>query len=153
MKKLLSVYEMRLKRIEACEVNDALIEYTINSPTKISEIADLLEARELAQEKFWVIALNTKNKIIGIGQISSGTLNCSIVHPRDVFKYAIAENCSSIILMHNHPSGNPEPSGEDFKITEKLCDCGELLGIKVLDHIIIGSENKFYSFKEYGTIE
>ena len=79
--------------------------------------------------------------------ISIGTLNASVIHPREVFKSAIRESANSIILVHNHPSGEPEPSQEDTEITEKLFDAGELLNIKVLDHVIVGKD-KFWSFKE-----
>ena len=77
----------------------------------------------------------------------SYAINASIIHPREVFKSAIRESANSIILVHNHPSGDPEPSAEDEQITEKLFEAGELLNIKVLDHVIVGKD-KFWSFKE-----
>ncbi len=105
------------------------------------------EMRYLCKEYFKIAILDTKNQILAIENISIGTLNASIVHPRDVFKIAIKRNANSIILVHNHPSGDPNPSNEDISITNRLIDAGNLIGIKVLDHIIIG-DNKYISFKE-----
>ncbi len=112
-------------------------------------LADLLiqEMRYLSKEHFKIAILDTKNQILKIEDISVGTLNASIVHPRDVFKVAIKKNASSIILIHNHPSGDTTPSNEDISITNRLVECGSLMGIKVLDHIIIG-DNAYLSFKE-----
>lgn len=101
----------------------------------------------LAQEYFMILHLDSKNRIIKNETVSIGTLNSSLIHPREVFKSAIKESANSIILVHNHPSGDPTPSEEDEQITERLFDAGELLNIKVLDHVIIGTE-KYYSFKE-----
>lgn len=103
--------------------------------------------RNSKQEEFYVVLLDIKNNIISKRGISLGTLNESIVHPRDVFKEAIKESANSIILVHNHPSGDPTPSLEDKEITEKLVEIGELLGIRVLDHVIIGN-GEFWSWKE-----
>lgn len=105
------------------------------------------EMRYLCKEHFKIAILDTKNQILAIENISIGTLNASIVHPRDVFKISIKRNANSIILIHNHPSGDPNPSNEDISITNRLIDAGNLIGIKVLDHIIIG-DNKYISFKE-----
>lgn len=105
------------------------------------------EMRYLCKEYFKIAILDTKNQILAIENISIGTLNASLVHPRDVFKIAIKRNANSIILIHNHPSGDPNPSNEDISITNRLIDAGNLIGIKVLDHIIIG-DNKYISFKE-----
>lgn len=99
------------------------------------------------QENFMILLLDSKNRIVKDEVISIGTLNASIIHPREVFKSAIKESANSIILVHNHPSGDPEPSQEDNEITEKLFEAGELLNIKVLDHVIVGKV-EFYSFKE-----
>lgn len=99
------------------------------------------------QEHFMILLLDSKNRIVKDEVISIGTLNASIIHPREVFKSAIRESANSIILVHNHPSGDPEPSAEDEQITEKLFEAGELLNIKVLDHVIVGKD-KFWSFKE-----
>lgn len=103
--------------------------------------------RYLNKEIFKIILLNTKNEIICDIDISVGTLNMSLVHPREVFREAIKRNSNKIILMHNHPSGNIEPSNEDKNVTLRLIKCGDLIGIEVIDHIIIG-DGLYYSFKE-----
>ena len=107
--------------------------------------------KDKAKEHFKLILLNPRNKIIGISTISIGILNASLVHPREVFKDAIMHTAASVVLAHNHPSGDPEPSEDDLKITKKLVDSGKILGIEVLDHIVIG-KNNFCSFKERGLI-
>ncbi|HBG1195112.1 TPA: DNA repair protein RadC [Clostridioides difficile] len=99
------------------------------------------------REHFIILGLSTNNKICIISTISIGTLNSSLVHPREVFKIAILSNCSKIIISHNHPSGNCKPSQEDKNITNRLIDSGNLLGISILDHIIVSDES-YFSFKE-----
>jgi DNA repair protein RadC len=99
------------------------------------------------QEQFYVLLLNSKNQIIKEELISKGILDASIIHPREVFKPAIKNSASKIILIHNHPSGDPKPSNEDLDITEKLTGAGDQIGIKILDHVIIGGE-KWWSWKE-----
>ncbi len=94
--------------------------------------------KDKKEEYFYVIMLNTKNNIIGEQLVSKGILDASIIHPREIFKPAIKNNASRIILIHNHPSGDPSPSQEDLDITDKLIKSGEELDIKVLDHVIIG---------------
>ncbi|CEN88180.1 DNA repair protein RadC [[Clostridium] sordellii] len=103
--------------------------------------------RYLNKEIFKIILLNTKNEIICDIDVSVGTLNMSLVHPREVFREAIKRNSNKIILIHNHPSGNIEPSNEDKNVTLRLIKCGDLIGIEVIDHIIIG-DGLYYSFKE-----
>lgn len=99
------------------------------------------ELKNKKEEHFYILILDSKNKIIKKQLISIGTLNSSIVHPREIFKHAIKECGNSIILIHNHPSGDPNPSNEDKEITKIIIESGNLLGIKVLDHVIIGKEN------------
>ena len=99
------------------------------------------------KEIFKVVLLNTKNEIITDVDISMGTLNSSLVHPREVFREAIIRSSNKIILLHNHPSGNAEPSKEDKSVTNRLKECGELIGIEVIDHIIIG-DGIYFSLKE-----
>lgn len=99
------------------------------------------------QEHFYVLMLNSQNNIIGEQLVSKGILDASILHPREVFKPAIKNSASKIILVHNHPSGDPNPSQEDLDITEKIIKSGEDIGIKVLDHIILGRDN-FWNWKE-----
>ena len=108
--------------------------------------ADELKGKK--KEYFYALLLDSKNRIIGDAKlISIGTLNSSLVHPREVFKSAIKESANAVILIHNHPSGNPEPSDDDYKVNEVITNSGNLLNINILDHIIIG-RGFFYSFKE-----
>lgn len=108
--------------------------------------------RDLPQEEFRVLLLNTQNAVVRELPISRGTLDASIAHPREVFRAAIAENAASVILAHNHPSGDPTPSPDDQKVTDQLVEAGDVLGIPVLDHIIIG-DGRFLSFVEAGLME
>ena len=101
------------------------------------------------KENFVVLLLNTKNKIIGHRVVSIGSLSASIVHPREIFKEAIKANAASIIIAHNHPSGDPEPSREDVEVTERLVKAGKIMDIQVLDHIIIG-DARYLSMKKSG---
>ncbi len=120
--------------------------YKAGSP---GEVADLLmeEMRYHKKEHFKVLFLNTKNEIISREDVSVGNLNSSIVHPREVFRNAIRRGAASIIVVHNHPSGNPLPSQNDLDVTRRLKESGELVGIPLLDHIIIG-DGKYVSLKE-----
>lgn len=106
---------------------------------------------ELNQEVLKVVLLNTKNIVVGIKDVFKGSLNTSVVHPREIFKQAISKNSASIIICHNHPSGDPTPSREDINITLRIKECGNIIGIQLVDHIIIGN-NKFVSLKERGLI-
>ncbi len=103
--------------------------------------------KNLKQEHFFVLSLDTKNKIIAEKIIAIGTLNAALLHPREIFKEAIKNSANSVIILHNHPSGDPEPSEEDIKITEDIMKAAELIGINVLDHIIIG-DTSYWSYKE-----
>ncbi len=122
----------------------------IKSPKDAAQIL-MPELRYLTQEVFKIILLDIKNQIITIPMISKGGLSSSIVHPREVFKEAIKHSSAAMILIHNHPSGIPEPSRDDINITKKLIDAGKIVGIDVLDHIIIG-DGIFVSMKEKGFI-
>ncbi|HAX72703.1 MAG TPA: hypothetical protein DCY20_04200 [Firmicutes bacterium] len=123
----------------------------IQSITSPSDCVAYLSAelKHLTQEHFVVLLLDTKNYIIAKRTIFIGSLNKAIVHPREVFKEAIKRSSASVICVHNHPSGDPTPSEQDIQLTHRLYEAGELLGIKVLDHIIIGDE-QFVSLKEKG---
>ncbi|QDV81361.1 JAB domain-containing protein [Stieleria magnilauensis] len=101
------------------------------------------------QEEFHVVTLDTKLRMINSHQITVGTLDASLVHPREVFRPAIKDASSSILLAHNHPSGDPTPSREDRRVTEQLTEVGKLIGISVLDHIILGRED-CVSIREHG---
>ncbi len=120
----------------------------LTSPDKVAKACvDYLGNYD--REHFIVILLNTKARIIGVNTVSIGSLNASIVHPREVFKPAVILGAASVILVHNHPSGDPSPSQEDLEVTKRLADAGRILGITVLDHLIIG-DNCYFSFKERG---
>jgi len=144
-------------QIKACfelgkreELEPELKNYDIKDPEGVVK-AIRASIKDKAKEHFKLILLNPRNKIISISTISIGTLNASLVHPREVFKDAIVHSAASVVLAHNHPSGDPEPSEDDIKITNKLVESGRILGIEVIDHIIIG-KNNFCSFKERGLI-
>lgn len=122
----------------------------ISSPKDVSTLL-INEMSNFKQEVFKLILLNTKNIIIGTKDVFKGILNSSIVHPREVFKEAVQRGSANIIVCHNHPSGDPNPSKEDIDITLRLKECGNIMGIGLLDHIIIGN-NKYVSLKEKGII-
>ncbi|MFZ5652430.1 MAG: RadC family protein [Bacillota bacterium] len=109
------------------------------------------EMRHLDREHFCALLLNTKHQVVARETVSVGTLNTSVVHPRELFKAAIKRSAAAIILVHNHPSGDPTPSREDREITRRLSEAGTIIGIEVLDHIIIG-DNKFVSLKAMGVL-
>lgn len=102
----------------------------------------------LDREHFLVVGLDAKHAVIGINTVSMGSVTLSIVHPREVFKPLILMNASAVILAHNHPSGDPTPSPEDRALTRRLKDGGDLLGITVLDHVVLG-EDRYYSFADH----
>ncbi|MEH6989117.1 RadC family protein [Cytobacillus firmus] len=122
--------------------------YIIRSPEDGANFV-MHEMRFLSQEHFVCLYLNTKNQVLHKQTIFIGSLNASIVHPREVFKEAFRRSAASIICIHNHPSGDPTPSREDIEVTKRLAESGKIIGIDVLDHLIIG-ENKFVSLKEKG---
>ncbi|MEH7074207.1 MULTISPECIES: RadC family protein [Bacillaceae] len=122
--------------------------YVIRSPEDGAKYV-MNDMRFLSQEHFVCMYLNTKNQVIHKQTIFIGSLNASIVHPREVFREALKRSAASIIAAHNHPSGDPAPSREDIEVTKRLVECGKIIGIDLLDHLIIG-ENKFVSLKEKG---
>jgi len=117
------------------------------------DVAKLLmdDLRDLDHEQFKLLMLDTKHRVIKIQTLSVGDLNGTLVHPRELFKTVIRRNSAAVILVHNHPSGDPEPSVDDIELTRRLVAGGKLLGIEVLDHVIIG-DNTYVSFKERGYI-
>lgn len=138
----LALIELLLEERSA-EVNQ------IRSPKDAALI--LQEIAYETQEHFVAIFLNTKNEVLGKKKIFTGTLSSSIVHPREVFREALKVRSASIIVGHNHPSGNPAPSPEDIEVTKRLVEAGRIIGIEVIDHIIVG-ENNFISLKERGQL-
>ena len=143
---LLALSELS-KRFKSYKSGD---EYKISHP-KDAAMLIMESMRHLKQEILKVLLLNTKNIVIAEKDISKGSLNSSIVHPREVFNEAVKRSCASIIICHNHPSGDPTPSNEDINITHRLKDSGRILGIELLDHIIIGN-GIYVSLKEKGIL-
>ncbi|MEN2467160.1 MULTISPECIES: DNA repair protein RadC [Ornithinibacillus] len=143
---ILSALELG-KRLSQYKPNER---YVIRSP---EDGADYImeEMRHLNQEHFVTIFLDTKNQIIHRQTIFIGSLNASIVHPREVFREAVKRSAASIIVAHNHPSGDPTPSQEDIHVTKRLVESGKMIGIELLDHLIIG-DHKFVSLKEKGYV-
>ena len=113
----------------------------IRGPEDVADLPSVRRLREAKREHFLVLLLNARHECTGVDTVSIGSLNASIVHPREVFHPAIAASAAAVVLVHNHPSQNIEPSEEDLAITKRLVQCGELLGISVLDHVIIAGAN------------
>jgi DNA repair protein RadC len=102
------------------------------------------------KEHFWALALNTKNHLLRTIEVSVGSLNASIVHPRELFKEAVAVSAASVVVVHNHPSGDATPSGADIQLTRRLVKAGDVIGIEVLDHVVIGDGGEHSSMRELG---
>ena len=122
----------------------------IHGPEDVAHFA-MPYFRQEQKEHFAILMLNTKNHILGLQDISVGSLTASVVHPREVFETAILHHSAAIILLHNHPSGDPTPSDEDISVTKRLVKAGEVMDVQVLDHIILG-DGKFASMKEKGLL-
>ena len=121
----------------------------IRSPEDAASIGKgFMHIHENPEEYMYMICMNTKNRIIGVFEISHGSVNASIVSPREIFQKALLANAVSIIVMHNHPSGDPKPSPEDIEVTRRIVEAGKIIGIQVLDHIIVGDQ--YVSLKEKG---
>lgn len=145
-----------LKRISVVSIKmirESSVLYNIRRISEPKDIVDLGKKflDELDREELIVACLNAKNEVNSVNVVLIGSLNNSIVHPREVFKTAILSNAASIVMIHNHPSGDVTPSKEDKEITLRIKESGTILGIKLLDHIIIGNDT-YYSFKEHGDI-
>jgi DNA repair protein RadC len=124
----------------------------ITGPEDVKDIVcDYLDGAD--REHLVVLAVDTKNNINNISTVSIGSLNSSVVHPREVFKTLIESNAASFIIAHNHPSTETKPSNQDIAITQRLVECGKMMGIELLDHVIVGDkESSFTSFKKEGII-
>lgn len=123
----------------------------IRSPKDAASLfRDFFGCDEADREQFAIMCLDTKHQPTALHVVSVGTLNATLVHPREVFKAAFLVNAAAILCAHSHPSGDPTPSAEDKEITQRLVDSGCLLGVDVLDHIILGAEQSFCSMKEQG---
>ena len=124
-------------------------QYIVRSPEDGARIAAQFIGDD-DREVFFVMCLNTKNRVVAVHRCHVGSLNASIVSPREVFKSAILNNCASIIVSHQHPSQNVQPSHEDIEVTRRLVEAGKILGIEVLDHLIVNADAEYYSLKEKG---
>lgn len=137
------VYRVRLVRESSRKVP------SLDGPEDaVSVLQSFLEDED--REHFVSLMLDAKNRIIGVHTVSIGTLTCALVSPREVFKAAILANACSIIVAHNHPSGDPDPSPEDLHITEQLAKAGKLLDIELLDHVIVGEDGSYTSLRLSG---
>lgn len=143
---LLAAFELG-RRVQGAKMEERT---TIRSPEDVFRVLHP-RLRDLKKEVFYVLLLDSKNGLQREQEVTSGTLNASLVHPREVFKPAIDFLAASVIVVHNHPSGNPEPSGEDKEITKQLVEAGKILGIPLHDHIIIAG-NGYTSLAERGLL-
>jgi DNA repair protein RadC len=149
---------IRFKTIKAVyqtmTVNDIITDY-LKPHTRYTSASQVFDTfsflRHETKEWFISLHLDGKNRVICIDIISTGSLNQSIVHPRETFKTALLSSAAAVILLHNHPSGDPAPSSEDISITRRLKEAGEIIGIKVLDHVVIG-DGEYLSFVERGLL-
>lgn len=149
MAKIMTKYRLELVKEESHKYE---VETSISCPKDIYEVlTKVCRIQCNAEEVFILITLNTKNIVTGYFEVHRGTINTSLVHPREVFKRALLNNARYIMVAHNHPSGDPNPSKEDIQITERLKEAGNLLGINLLDHIIVG-DDKYISLKEKGVL-
>ena len=139
-------YRVALVREGSCTAEQK----TIRTPEDVFAIMGP-EYENAVVETAQMLALDTKNKVIGVFTVSTGSLNASIIHPRDIFQRAILSNAASVILVHNHPSGDPSPSPEDIELTRKLMEAGRVMDVAILDHVVIG-EGRFESLKERGVM-
>lgn len=122
---------------------------TISTPEDVVAVCGS-QLRGLDREHFWTLALNTKNRLLRIIEVSVGSLSASIVHPRELFKDAVRVSAASVVVVHNHPSGDPTPSGADIQLTRRLVKAGDVLGIEVLDHVVIGDAGAHASLRDMG---
>ena len=138
---LLAAFELSKR---ALEVNDTNLPTISDAKDAVAQLADL---RDLKKEHFIALYLNARNQLVHKETISMGTLNANLVHPREVFEPALKHSAAGIMVAHNHPSGDPKPSEDDLEITKRLMEAGKMMGIELLDHVIIATNNHF-SFKE-----
>ncbi len=146
----------RAARLLAClEVSRRASAWRTSARPIISTPEDVLglcwpQMRGADREHFWALALSTRNHLLKTIEVSVGSLNASIVHPRELFKEAVKVSAASVVVVHNHPSGDPTPSGADIQLTRRLMKAGDVLGIEVLDHVIIGDGGEHSSLRELG---
>lgn len=143
--RLLACVEM--SRRAGCSASDS--RPVITTPEDVVALCGP-QFRGLDREHFWTLALNTKNRLLRIIEVSVGSLSASIVHPRELFKDAIRVSAASVVVVHNHPSGDPTPSGADIQLTRRLIKAGDVLGIEVLDHVVIVEGGEHTSMRDVG---
>ena len=144
MKKLGIIYQYSLKREKVSDIADNILS---SSPEDAVQFLRSIGLHEQEQECLIAIALDSRNNIKGYYNVTRGLVNRTMAHPREFFRYAVINNSTSLIMAHNHPSGDPTPSLTDIQLTDEICKAGEILGIQLIDHIIIGDEN-YFSFAE-----
>jgi len=141
--------------LAAIELTKRILKLGEETLPKIESVKDVVAQfsylREKQREHLAALYLNARNEVVFKKHLFVGTLDANICHPREIFKYALEKNSASVILVHNHPSGDPTPSKADLEITKRIQEAGKIMGIDVLDHVII-SKNKIFSFKEKGLI-
>jgi len=140
----------RYSREKAEVLKEKLNKEGFKSPEEIYNFLKF-SISDFKKEHFYVLTLDIRNRMIDMQEISTGTLSSSLVHPRETYLEAIRKHSASIVVAHNHPSGDVQPSEDDIKITKRLAEAGKIIGIELIDHIIF-TEDKFYSFKEEGTM-
>ena len=143
--RILAVLEMSRRASGPCEDRRP----TISTPDDVAALCSP-HLRGLDREHFWTLALNTKNRLMRVIEVSVGSLNASIVHPRELFKDAVRVSAASVVVVHNHPSGDPTPSGADIQLTRRLVKAGDVLGVEVLDHVVIGDGGSHASLRDLG---
>ncbi len=122
---------------------------SITTPEDVVALC-LPQLRGADREHFWALVLNTKNRLVRTVEVSVGSLNASIVHPRELFKEAVRLSAAAVVVVHNHPSGDPTPSGADIQLTRRLAKAGDVLGIELLDHVVIGDGGEHASLRDMG---
>jgi len=123
----------------------------VRTPEDVARVCS--DLRNLAQETFQVLSVDAKNNLLDRHVVTIGLVDASLVHPREVFRRAVETNASALILIHNHPSGDPTPSAEDIRVTKQLTEAGRIMDLKVLDHVILGAANRHISMRESGLVE
>lgn len=143
----ISKYELRLVKVEGRRYEGSAI---VSTPKDAAQhIENVFDMSHQPEEIMVLLTLNTKNRVTGAFEVSRGTLNSSLVHPREVYKRALMNNAAGIIIAHNHPSGDLTPSKPDIETTKRLKEAGEILGVDLLDHLILG-DKRYLSFREQG---
>jgi DNA repair protein RadC len=131
-------------------------DFSTGSPCRSSDDVQpvargIFQTLDADKEHFLLLTMNNKNRVNGFKVVSTGSLTASLVHPREVWRSALYL-CAAVVFVHNHPSGDPAPSPEDQEITRRLKETGEMLGIRVLDHVVLGDDGRFFSFSDRGLL-